>query len=140
MIFPAVLCAFFAMALSAAAETYVVSPKASDETRAAVAAGRPPEHGFPVIEDVHISSLQAHPGQYVDGEIRTSPNVGYVEARVRNYNAALPMKSLGHFMLHYKVPWLPPFLVGHWTLQVIARSVDGVEVKRELPLSYQYGR
>lgn len=121
-----------------AAETYVVSPKATQNTKDAVAAGRAPEHGFPVIEDIKVSSGQFRPGQLVEGEVRTSGNVGYVEARVKNYNTPLRMTSLGHFALHYKVPLLPPFIIGRWTLQVIARSVDGVEVKRDLPIVYRY--
>ncbi len=124
--------------LALAAETYTVSPQASQETKDAVAAGRAPAHGLPTIESVAIPSLQMRPGQFVDGQVRTSPNVGYVEVRVRNYNAPLVMTSLGHFTLHYRVPFLPPFLVGHWPLQIIARSVDGVEVKRILQIVYRY--
>src|SRR5476651_2038712 len=71
----------------AAAESYVVSPKATDETKAAVAAGRPPEHGFPEIHDVQFtSSAQLRPGSSLQATVVTSPNVRYVEGRVKYWN------------------------------------------------------
>jgi hypothetical protein len=33
---------------------------------------------------------------------------------------------------------LPPTALGHWDFEVIARSVDGVEVKRTFPIHYSY--
>ena len=122
-----------------AASPYVVSPKATNETKAAVAAGRAPEHGFPEIHDVEFtSSAQLHPGSSLVATVVTSPNVGYVEGRVKYWNVAFIQTTPGHFSLRYRVPMLPPQALGHWDLEVIARSVDGVEVKRTYPVTYKY--
>jgi hypothetical protein len=123
----------------AGAESYVVSPKASDETKSAIAAGRPPEHGFPEIHDVHFtSSAQLRPGTSLQATVDTSPNVKYVEGRVKYWNVAFRETSAGKFDINYRVPFLPPSALGHWDLEVIARSVDGVEVKRTFPVTYRY--
>lgn len=123
----------------AAAESYVVSPKASVETKAAVAAGRPPQHGFPEIHDVEFtSSAQLHPGTSLQATVVTSDNVTYVEGRVKYWNVAFRQTAPGKFALVYRVPMLPPAALGHWDLQVIARSIDGVEVKRTFSVTYNY--
>jgi hypothetical protein len=123
----------------ARAESYVVSPKASDETKTAVAAGRPPEHGFPEIHGVQFtSSAQLHPGSSVEASVETSDNVAYVEGRVKYWNVPLRQTAPGKFQLHYRVPLLPPAAIGHWDFEVIARSIDGVEVKRTFAVTYRY--
>lgn len=123
----------------AGAEAYVVSPAASPATKAAVAAGIPPEHGFPQIEDVEWTMPpKLHPGTQIRATVRTSPNVGYVEGRVKYWNVAFAQVGPGMFRLDYRIPLLPPSAVGRWTLEVIARSVDGVEVRRSFPVVYTY--
>jgi hypothetical protein len=123
----------------AGAETYVVSPKASDAVREAVAAGRPPTHGFPEIHAVQFtSSDKLHPGTNLQATVETSDNVYYVEGRVKYWNVAFRQISPGKFDVNYRVPFLPPSAIGHWDLEVIARSVDGVEVKRTFPVTYHY--
>ncbi len=127
------------LAASARAESYVVSPKASEQTKAAVADGHAPEHGFPEILDVKFtSSAQLHPGTNLQATVDTSSNVHYVEGRVKYWNVIFTETSPGKFVLSYKVPFLPPSALGHWDLEVIARSVDGVEVKRTFPVRYNY--
>jgi hypothetical protein len=123
----------------AGAESYVVSPKASDETKAAVAAGRPPEHGFPEIHDVQFtSSAQLRPGTSLVATVVTSPNINHVEGRVKYWNVIFQQTAPGKFNINYRVPLLPPAALGHWDLEVIARSIDGVEVKRVFPVTYHY--
>jgi hypothetical protein len=123
----------------ASAQSYVVSPKASDATKAAVAAGRPPEHGFPEIHDVQFtSSAQLRPGTSLRATVMTSPNINHVEARVKYWNVIFQQTGPGKFQLSYRVPLLPPAALGHWDLDVIARSIDGVEAKRTFPVTYQY--
>jgi hypothetical protein len=125
--------------LAAAQSPYVVSPKASDETKAAVAAGRPPEHGFPEIHDVEFtSSPQLRPGTNLKATVDTSENVTYVEGRVKYWNVAFTQTAPGKFNINYRVPFLPPAALGHWNLEVIARSIDGVEVKRTFNVIYNY--
>ena len=123
----------------AGAESYVVSPKASDQTKAAIAAGRAPEHGFPEIHDVEFtSSAQLRPGTNLQATVVTSPNINHVEARVKYWNVIFQQTAPGKFVLSYKVPLLPPAALGRWELDVIARSVDGVEAKRTFPVTYHY--
>ena len=132
-----VLVAIATMA-TASSEKYVVSPKATAETKAAVAAGRPPEHGFPVIDVVDWTTTKLHPGGTIEATVTTSANVGYVEGRYKDWNFAFTRTGLGRFHVAYKVPFLPPFLLGQWNIDVIARSVDGVEVRRGFTFSYGY--
>jgi len=124
---------------TAVAESYSVSSKASEETKAAVAAGRAPEHGFPEIRNVQFtSSALLHPGTNLQATVETSPNVSYVEGRVKYWNVAFKQTAPGRFDLSYKVPLLPPDALGHWDLQVVARSIDGVEIRRTFPVTYRY--
>jgi hypothetical protein len=121
------------------AESYVVSPKASDQTKAAVAAGKAPEHGYPIIHDIHFTSTaQVHPGTSLQATVETTGNVHYVEGRVKYWNVAFTETAPGKFSLSYRVPLLPPTALGHWDFEVIARSIDGVEVKRTFPIRYSY--
>ena len=134
--FPLIVLIAALLAGTAVAESpYVVSPKATDETKTAVAAGRPPEHGFPEIHDVAFTSTaQLRPGTSIVATVVTSPNVSYVEGRVKYWNVAFQQTAPGKFALNYRVPMLPPAALGHWNFEVIARSVDGVEY----PVTYQY--
>jgi hypothetical protein len=97
-----------------------------------------PPHGLPKILSVSISAHDFRPGDAVTGRVETSPNVGYVEARIDNYNQALTRDAVGKFSLRYTIPLylaVMPWLKHEWTLQFIARSVDGVEVKRRMPIT-----
>jgi len=106
-------------------------------------AAAPPPHGEPKIVSVFFSALNektgtldVRAGETVTGRVITSPNVGYVEARVETHNQAMHQDGAGKFSLVYTVPWWLPFWLRHgWTFQVIARSIDGVEVKRYYPLT-----
>ena len=137
--FPLVILLAALLTGTALAESYVVSPKASSQTKAAVAAGHAPEHGFPEIHAVHFtSSAQLHPGTSLQATVETSGNVGYVEGRVKYWNVPFAESAPGKFTLSYRVPMLPPQALGHWDFEVIARSVDGVEVKRTYAVKYTY--
>jgi len=93
----------------------------------------PPPHGYPQIHAVALSATEIRAGSRVHGSVVTSENVGYVEARVDNYNVAMHPDGPGHFSLAYTVPWwLPPWLRHAYTLQIVARSVDGVETIRPI--------
>jgi hypothetical protein len=88
----------------------------------------PPPHGYPEIRSVTISSTDIRAGRPVSGHVETSPNVQYVEARIQYRNAAMHQDGVGKFSLTYTVPWwLPPWLRHEYTLQIIARTADGVE-------------
>jgi hypothetical protein len=91
----------------------------------------PPPHGLPEIRSVSLSTTDLRAGHAVTSSVLTSENVDYVEARINYYNAPMHREGPGRFSLTYRVPWyLPPWLRHAYTLQVIARSVDGVETVR----------
>lgn len=95
----------------------------------------PPPHGFPQIEATHISATDLHPGQTLTGWVETSNNVDYVEARIDFRNTPLKRDGTGRFSLSYTVPWwLPPWLRHAYTLQIVARTVDGVETRKSLQI------
>ena len=96
----------------------------------------PPPSGYPAIKSFSISTTQIHPGRPVHGAVETSTNVHYVEARVEYRAVAMHEDGPGRFSLTYTVPWwLPPWLRHGYTLQIIARSVDGVETSRAIPIT-----
>jgi hypothetical protein len=133
-----VVVALACMAAAPGPDTYVVSPKASEATKTAIAEGRPPEHGYPVIDNVHWTSTTVKPGSTLEADVLTSSNIDYVEGRYKDWNFQFTQLGLGHFHLTYKVPVLPPFLIGRWKIDVIARSIDGVETRRSYEFSYTY--
>jgi hypothetical protein len=95
----------------------------------------PPPHGYPAIRSFAISTTEVHPGRPVHGSVETSENVHYVEARVEYRAVAMHEDGPGKFSLTYTLPWwLPPWLRHGYTLQIIARSVDGVETSRSVPI------
>jgi hypothetical protein len=57
---------------------------------------------------------------------------------VKYWNVLFTQTGPGKFDLTYRVPMLPPSALGRWNLEVIARSVDGVEVRRAFPVTYRY--
>jgi hypothetical protein len=96
----------------------------------------PPPHGYPAIKSVSISTTDVQVGRPVHGAVETSDNVHYVEARIEYRAVALHEDGPGKFSITYKVPWwLPPWLRKPYTLQIIARSIDGVETTRAIPIT-----
>lgn len=97
-------------------------------------------HGEPEIADVEWGDTEPilHPGSVIAATVITSDNVGYVEARVRFWNVVFRHTAPGRFELNYRVPLLPPAALGSWQVAVIARSIDGVEVKRTYRFAYHY--
>jgi hypothetical protein len=95
----------------------------------------PPPHGYPAIRSVSISTTEIRAGTPIHGSVETSPNVGYVEARINYKDVPMRHDGPGRFSLTYTVPWwLPPWLRHAYELQIIARSVDGVETSRLIPV------
>lgn len=96
----------------------------------------PPPHGYPAIRSYAISTTAIRCGSPVHGSVETSPNVRYVEVRVDFRSIALRQDAPGRFSLTYTVPWWLPFWLRHaYTLEIIARSIDGVETARYLDVT-----
>ena len=95
-----------------------------------------PPHGVPVITSTYLSTHDIKAGQSVSGRVETSDNVGYVEARIEYRAIPMHHDGPGKFSIKYTVPWWLPFWLRHeWTLQIIARSIDGVEAKESMPIT-----
>jgi hypothetical protein len=96
----------------------------------------PPPHGYPAINAVSLSSSEIRAGRPVHGSVETSENVHYVEVRIDYRNIPMHEDAPGKFSLSYTPPWwLPPWLRRAYTLQIIARSIDGVETSRAIPIT-----
>ncbi len=96
----------------------------------------PPPHGLPEIKSYSIESTDIRAGQTISGAVETSDNVDYVEARIDYREAAMKRSAPGRFVLSYKVPWyLPPWLRHGYTLRIVARTADGVETTRDIPIT-----
>ncbi len=95
-----------------------------------------PVHGMPKILSVIMpEDRNFYAGQTIRSSVLTTPNVTYVEARINYRNSPFHRDGAGKFSLVYTIPWwLPPWLRHAWTLQFVARSIDGVEVKQEFPI------
>jgi len=95
----------------------------------------PPPHGLPEIKSYTISSTDIHAGDTVSGTVVTSDNVVNVDAKVNYRYVKLAHPAPGRFTLSYTVPWwLPPWLRHGYTLDLIARSEDGVEAWLAIPI------
>jgi hypothetical protein len=121
-----------ALPLSLAVWTATFAGSAAEPSPAPV-----PVHGIPKILAITMpADRNFHAGQTIRGTVETSSNVLYVEARVQYRNQAMRREGVGKFSLAYTIPWwLPPWLRHQWTLQIIARSIDGVEVKEDVPIT-----
>ncbi|MDB5043129.1 MAG: hypothetical protein JWN27_3855, partial [Candidatus Eremiobacteraeota bacterium] len=73
----------------------VATAVVSDELRHVGAT--PPPHGYPKIHDIALSTTDIKAGSRVHGSVVTSANVGYVEARIENYNLAMHADGEGRF-------------------------------------------
>jgi hypothetical protein len=119
-------------------QPYSTTSDASAQTKAAVAAGKQPPHGLPDIERVDWTNTHLKPGALFEAYVTTSPNVVAVTGQYKQYSFPFAKVGPNRFHLAYKVPWLPPFLIGKWPLDVVARTSDGVEQTRSYELNYGY--
>jgi hypothetical protein len=92
----------------------------------------------PSIYAVEMSTHVVSAGQTIFGHVSTSDDVASVEARVQGFSALLSKRSAGDFALQYRLPsFIPGFLRGTYTVRVIARTTEGVQAVRELPVILQ---
>jgi len=79
-----------------------------------------------------------HGGQTVVWDVRTTPDVVSVDARVSLYALELQKESAGHFGLSFAVPsGVPWFFHGTYDLDVRAHSASGETAHRSVSLTFQ---
>ena len=92
-------------------------------------------HDPPRILSVAVSKNRLSAGETVSGHVTTSSNVASVEARLRGYSAVFAKVGVGEFVLSYTIPMIAQAFPGTYPLSIIARNVDGVQDRRELPVT-----
>jgi hypothetical protein len=105
---------------------------------AGFAIAAPTAASAPKILSAAFSVRDVRPGDSITGQVQTTPDVGYVEARIGNYNAAFTRTGTGKFSFAYTVPKylaMMPWFKHARDVQIIARSVTGVEVRKSLPVT-----
>ena len=84
-----------------------------------------------------ISSTSVHPGDVVSGVVVTSSNVASVTASMVGQVIAVPKVGIGRFALAYRVPNLPGFIHGTFTLLITARNTAGASVTQGIPITLE---
>jgi hypothetical protein len=113
-------------------------PTATTATPAPTATPKPvlvPPNAPPRILSVHISSTNVTPGDEISGSVVTTSNVASLEARIATYSIVVPKTDIGTFRLTYKIPEVPFFLRGNYTLMLIARNTRGDHTTKQVPIT-----
>ena len=98
--------------------------------RAVVGGHRAP--AGPQILAMSISDRLLKPGEVVTGHVETTADVTTVEVHVGFWGMALEHARTGYFQGSGKIPHLPFFLKGKWTMHVIAKTANGQKTERDV--------
>lgn len=82
-----------------------------------------------------ISDTALHIGEHVHGHVETTPDVTTVEIHIGYWHMPIPQTGVGHFAGSGKIPFYAFFFKGNYTMRVIARTPNGRETERDLPIS-----
>ncbi|MHB8461058.1 MAG: hypothetical protein ACYDA1_00275 [Vulcanimicrobiaceae bacterium] len=96
-----------------------------------------PPDAAPRILSHTISSTVVRPGDVVSGVVLTSSNVASVTASMVGQMIAVPKVGIGRFALAYRVPKLPGFIHGTFTLLITARNTAGASVSQGIPITLE---
>jgi hypothetical protein len=66
--------------------------------------------------------------------VTTTSNVASIEARIATYSIVVPKTGVGAFKLSYRVPDIPFFLRGNYTIVLIARNTRGDRTTQQVPI------
>lgn len=88
----------------------------------------------PQILAMSISDLAFRPGETVTGHVETSSNVTAVEIHVGLWGMTLQHAGHGYFEGTGRIPHLPFFLKGRWTMHVVAKTANGQKTERDLSI------
>jgi hypothetical protein len=108
---------------------------ASQATRAPVAIETP---AGPRILSLRATPAVVHSGQSVVWDVRTTPDVVSVDAKVSVYGLKLVKQAPGHFGLSFAIPnGVPWFFHGIYDLDVSAHSNTGEIAHRSISLTFE---
>lgn len=94
--------------------------------------------GGPQIYSVHATPSVVHGGDSVVWDVRTTPDVVSVDARVSLYALQMVKQSAGHFALSFAVPsGTPWFFHGTYDLDVRAHTESGEVAHRSISLIFE---
>ncbi len=87
---------------------------------------------------MHTSPAVVHDGDTLLWDVRTTPDVVDVVAHVTVYAFRLQKQAAGQYVLAFTIPkGVPGFFHGNYTLNLVARSVTGIETATKVPVSFQ---
>ena len=92
----------------------------------------------PRIVSVSATPSVVHDGDTVHWDVRTSPDVVAVSAKVATYGFNLQRSGPGHFTLGFAIPHGVPFFFHRtYTLDVVARDAAGATANTTISLAFQ---
>jgi hypothetical protein len=121
-----------------------VSRTSSPAAPPAAATGLPTASAVPsaaptqgtAILSASVAPAHARPGDTVVWDVRTTPDVTTVEARVTMATIPLQRESPGHFTLSFKLPdSVPGLFHGNYSVDIVGKTSAGTTVHRTIPLS-----
>jgi hypothetical protein len=87
----------------------------------------------PVIQAIHLSSIDVARGSTWSGQIVTSTNVASVEVRTNLFSIDVPRRTFGRFAFSTDIVELPSIFIRPYALRVIARTAGDRESEEDVP-------
>jgi hypothetical protein len=78
------------------------------------------------------------PGSSLAIDVVTTGDVDAVVMHVGSWNSPFVRTAPGKFHFEHGIPLLPPFAIGNWSVDIVARAANGTQVQRTLKISYGY--
>ena len=92
----------------------------------------------PLIESLSATPAVVRGGDTVSWNVRTTPDVVAVSARVNIYTVQLQRAAAGRFGVSFRVPSdVPPFFHGRYTVVVTARTQSGETAQGSFVMDFQ---
>jgi hypothetical protein len=96
------------------------------------------EPGKPAILTVSVSPAIVHNGETVSWDVKTTPDVTAVEAKVSFATLSLQKQAPGHFVLAFTIPTsAPPFMHSAYKVNVVAHAGYGETLTRTVSLEFR---
>lgn len=118
--------------------TTAATPTARATVATPVAPVTQAEPGKPAILTVSVSPAIVHNGETVSWDVKTTPDVTAVEAKVSFATLSLQKQAPGHFVLAFTIPTsAPPFMHSAYKVNVVAHAGYGETLTRTVSLEFR---